>query len=95
MVPLASEDVSEGGLCVRTALDFRLDADARIVVSKLGDLPTASYIEGRVVRRERAEGDSKLTVGIQFVRFVNVSREEFVEKLAAWEAEAADESATG
>ncbi|MGH9336150.1 MAG: PilZ domain-containing protein, partial [Vicinamibacteria bacterium] len=48
-VRLESKNVSGGGLAFETSRKVPVDADTRVLVSGLGDLPPEARIEGRVV----------------------------------------------
>jgi c-di-GMP-binding flagellar brake protein YcgR len=86
MIPFESEDISEGGLCFQTKQELPLEADSRIVVSKLADLHPTAHIEGRITYRREDAVDGHFTVGVEFTGFVNVTRRELAEKIASWEA---------
>ena len=49
LIPVESEDISEGGLRFQTRQELPLEADSRIVVSKLANLHPTAHIEGRIV----------------------------------------------
>ena len=87
-VKLASRDISGGGVSFETSRNIPLDADSRLVLSDVGDLPEGSVIEGRVVRAEKNPESGRYTVGVEFMKFVNVTREELLERIEAWEVRA-------
>jgi c-di-GMP-binding flagellar brake protein YcgR len=84
-ISVQSEDISEGGLCFETRQELPLEADSRIVVSKLPNLHPTAHIEGRIVYRREDAADGRFTVGVEFTGFVNVTRRELAEKIASWE----------
>ena len=78
-------DISGGGLCFESGLDIPLDAKSKIVVGGLGNLPSSAIIEGRVAYRRKQPGTDRYTVGVEFLDFVNTSREELVERIRSWQ----------
>lgn len=92
-VPLKSRDVSGGGLSFETSQKLPLDADSKIVLADVGDLPSGSVIEGRIARAEKDKETGRYVVGVEFQRFVNVTRDELLERIESWEAEAPLEEA--
>jgi len=86
LISVQSEDISEGGLCFETKQELPLEADSRIVVSKLANLHPTAHIEGRVVYRREDALDGRFIVGVEFTGFVNVTRRELAERIASWEA---------
>jgi len=87
-IKLESTDVSGGGVSFETSQKIPLEADSRLVLSDLGDLPPGSLIEGRIVRTEEGSEPGRHKVAIEFVRFVNVTREELLKRIELWEAQA-------
>jgi len=86
-VRLESLDVSAGGLSFETGREVPLSAESRVVVAKLGDIEEPALIEGRVAHVRLDESTGRYVVGIEFTRFVNVTREELAERLEqAWQA---------
>lgn len=85
VVPLESRDISAGGLSFETRKKLPLEADTRVVISKLPDLPSSAHIEARVVRRAQRARDHRFEVALEFTRFVNVTEEELVARIADWE----------
>jgi c-di-GMP-binding flagellar brake protein YcgR len=81
---LESRDVSGGGLSFETRRKVPLEAESRVVVGKLGDLPPAALIRGRVAHRERDPATRRYTVGVEFTEFVNVTREELLAHIETW-----------
>ena len=84
-VDLLSEDVSAGGLAFETSKRIPLEANTRIEISSLGDLPAGTRIEGRVVYRKKSPESGRYRVGVAFDRFVNVDAVELLSRLERWE----------
>ncbi len=84
-VSLESRDVSAGGVSFETGRKVPLAAEARLVLSKLGDMPENAYIRGRVARLGPPDPVTlRVVVGVEFTEFVRVTRDELVEKIARW-----------
>ncbi|HEY7515980.1 MAG TPA: PilZ domain-containing protein [Vicinamibacteria bacterium] len=84
-VSLESRDVSAGGVAFETSQKIPLAAEAKLILSKLGDLPDGALILGRVARLsppDRATG--RILVGVEFTEFVMVTREELLERISRW-----------
>ena len=86
-VELESRDISGGGLCFETSTAIPVDARSKIVVGCLGTLPSSAIIEGRVVYREEKAGKDRFTVGVEFVDFINTTREELLDHIERWREE--------
>ena len=84
-VGIECRDISGGGLSFETGQEIPLDATSKIVVGCLGNLPSSAIIEGRVVYRRKQAGEERYTVGVEFLDFVNTSREELVERIRSWQ----------
>lgn len=84
-VAIECRDISGGGLSFETSREIPLDAKSKIVVGCLGNLPSSAIIEGRVVYRCKQAGTERYTVGVEFLDFVNTSREELVERIRSWQ----------
>jgi c-di-GMP-binding flagellar brake protein YcgR len=80
-VHLESRDISAGGLSFETGREVPLSAESRVVVAKLGDIEEPAFIEGRVARVALDEATGRYVVGVEFTRFVNMTREELQERL--------------
>ncbi len=78
-------EISGGGLSFETLREIPLDAKSKIVVGGLGDLPSSAIIEGRVVYRLKQAGTDRYTIGVEFLDFVNTSREELLERIQSWQ----------
>jgi c-di-GMP-binding flagellar brake protein YcgR len=83
-VGIECRDISGGGLSFETGQEIPLDATSKIVIGCLGTLPSSAIIEGRVVYRLKQAGEERYTVGVEFLDFVNTSREELVERIRLW-----------
>ena len=88
VVQLTCLDVSGGGLSFETGREVPLEADSRLVVGKLGDLPASAHIEGRVTHRAKDGKTGRYRIGVEFTSFANVTREELLERIEAWKAQA-------
>ena len=84
-VEIESRDISGGGLSFETHREIPLDARSKIVMGRLGNLPASAIIEGRVVYRVKQAGTDRFTVGVEFLDFVNTSREELLERIQSWQ----------
>ncbi len=88
-VAIECRDISGGGLSFETRREIPLEARSEVVVGRLGDLPSSAIIEGRVVYRLKRAGTGLYTVGVEFLDFVNTSREVLVERIQAWQVDSA------
>ncbi len=84
-VELECLDISGGGLAFETRREIPLDAKSKIVIGRLGNLPSSAIIEGRVVYQLKQAGTDRYRVGVEFLDFVNTSREELVERIRSWQ----------
>lgn len=80
-VRLESLDISAGGVSFETGREVPVAAESRVVVAKLGDIAEPALIEGRVAHVRQDEVTGRFVVGIEFTRFVNVTREDLVQRL--------------
>jgi c-di-GMP-binding flagellar brake protein YcgR len=87
MIRLESRDLSGGGLAFETSKKIPIEANSRVVVARLGDLSDSAQIEGRVVYL-RKEPTGRYSIGLEFTRFINVTQEELLNRIAEWESEA-------
>ncbi len=78
-------DISGGGLSFETRREIPLDARSKIVMGRLGNLPSSAIIEGRVAYRRKQAGTDRYTIGVEFLDFVNTSREELLERIQSWQ----------
>jgi PilZ domain-containing protein len=83
-VALESRDVSAGGLSFEAGHEVPLEAEARLVLSRLGDLPEGALIRGRVTRIVPDPATGRNLVGVEFFEFVLVTREELVARIERW-----------
>lgn len=87
-VEIECRDISGGGLSFETQREIPLDSKSKIVMGRLGNLPPSAIIEGRVVYRIKEADTNMFTIGVEFLDFVNTSREELLERIEAWQDEA-------
>ena len=83
-VALESRDVSAGGVSFETSQKIPLEAETRLLLSKLGDLPEGALIRGRVARVVRDPATGRALVGVEFREFVSVTQEELLERIGRW-----------
>jgi hypothetical protein len=83
-VALESRDLSAGGLSFEAGHDVPLAAEARLVLSRLGDLPEGALIRGRVTRLTPDPVTGRNVVGVEFSEFVLVTREELLARIERW-----------
>jgi c-di-GMP-binding flagellar brake protein YcgR len=84
-IHLESRDVSAGGVSFETSRGIPVEAESRVVVSDLGDLATLTFIRGRVAHLKQDPATGRYTVGIEFLEFVNTTREELAARIEAWQ----------
>jgi c-di-GMP-binding flagellar brake protein YcgR len=84
-IHLESKDVSAGGVSFETSRGIPVEAESRVVVSDLGDLATPTFIRGRVAHLKQDPVTGRYTVGIEFLEFVNTTREELAARIEAWQ----------
>ncbi len=84
-IHLESKDVSAGGVSFETGQGIPLEAESRVVVSQLGDLTASTVIRGRVAYLKQDPATGRYTVGIEFIDFVNTTREELVARIEDWQ----------
>ena len=83
-VALESKDVSGGGLAFVTRSRLPIDAASRVIVSRLGDLPSSAQILARVAYRREDPETGGYTVGLEFTEFVDVTRDELLARIEGW-----------
>ncbi len=83
-VSIESRDISGGGLCFETRSKIPLSAQSKIIMGRLGNLPGSALIEGRIVYRRKQQDSDRYTVGVEFVEFVNTTREEVLQYIDLW-----------
>jgi c-di-GMP-binding flagellar brake protein YcgR len=86
-IPLESRDLSGGGLSFETSRKVPLHAKSKVVVSQLGDLGEPALIHGRVAHTQMNPDTGRYTVGLEFIEFVNVTREDLLARIEAWARE--------
>ncbi len=91
-VGIECSDISGGGLSFETPREIPLGVNSKIVLGRMGNLPSSAIIEGRVVYRRKQAGTDRYTVGVEFLDFVNTSREELVERIQTWQGDDASMS---
>jgi hypothetical protein len=81
-VAVEAKDVSNGGLAFETKTALPLEAQATLMLGKLDGLPSTAHIEARIVHcQPHADGES-FTIGVKFVRLVDVTLEELVARVS-------------
>jgi c-di-GMP-binding flagellar brake protein YcgR len=83
-IHLESRDVSASGLSFETSRAIPIDAESRIVIARLGDLQRPALIHGRIAYRMKDPDSGRYTVGLEFTRFENTTREELLAHLESW-----------
>jgi PilZ domain-containing protein len=81
MVTVEAVDVSKGGLAFETKTPLPKDAKTTVMVGKLDGLPGSAHIEARVVHSKAVPGTDSFQVGVQFVRFVDITPEELIARV--------------
>ena len=82
-------------MCFETRKKLPLSAQSKIIMGRLGDLPGSALIEGRIIYRRKQQDTERYTVGVEFVEFVNTTRDEILQHIEEWckkESAPADES---
>lgn len=90
MIPVQSSDVSAGGIAFDTSRELPMDGTSRLVLSKIGGLPEAAEIRGRIVRCRKDPETKRYSVGVAFTELVGVSEKQLVASLARLETAAPD-----
>ncbi len=83
-VSIESRDISGGGLCFETRSKLPLSAQSKIIMGRLGDLPATALIEGRIVYRRKQKDSKRYMVGVEFIEFVNTTRDEVLRLIDLW-----------
>jgi c-di-GMP-binding flagellar brake protein YcgR len=91
-IHLESRDVSGGGLAFDTSRKIPLNAKSKVVVSKLGEVSEPAMIYGRVAHRSKDPETGRYTIGLEFIEFVNVSREELLAHIEKWAQELTEQA---
>ena len=53
-------------------------------MGRLGDLPATVLIEGRIVYRRKQKDSERYMVGVEFIEFVNTTRDEVLRHIDLW-----------
>lgn len=83
-VRVESIDFSSGGVAFETSQKLPIDSRSRLVLERIADLPASSSIEGRVAHIRRQPESTRYMVGVEFSRFVGVTREQLREAMRKW-----------
>lgn len=92
-IQLESFDVSGGGISFQSDKRIPVQANSRILVSKLGNLPPSAHIVGRVVYRWKNPNTGRYSIGVEFEKFVNVTQQELLQRIERWKV--GEEEASG
>jgi hypothetical protein len=84
MVEMESNNVSVGGLSFETRREIPLDAEALVMVSRLGDLPPSAQIKARIVHCRPNPATDAFLVGLKFTEFVGVTPEQLLARIETW-----------
>jgi c-di-GMP-binding flagellar brake protein YcgR len=85
LVPVESRDISAGGVAFETSRELPLEAESRLVLSRLGDLPEAAAILGTVIHRGKNPVTHRYKVGVEFTQFVHITQEKLITTIRNWE----------
>lgn len=85
-VEIQTNDVSQGGLCFDTGRDLPVEADAFIMVGRLGgDIPESAQIHGRIAHSQLLDAATKrYRLGLEFGKLVDVTPEQLSRRIEAW-----------
>ena len=81
MVTVEALDISKGGLAFETKTPLPKDAKTTVMLGKLEGLPGSAHIEARVVHSKPIPGSDSFQVGVEFVRFVDITPEELLARV--------------
>jgi c-di-GMP-binding flagellar brake protein YcgR len=90
-IHLESRDVSGGGLAFETSRKIPLNAKSKVVVSKIGEVAEPAMIHGRVAHRSKDPVTGRYTIGLEFIEFVNVTREQLLAHIDTWSRELSEQ----
>jgi hypothetical protein len=90
-VGVEAKDISSGGLAFETKTGLPLEARATIMLGKLDGLPSTAHIEARIVHCEPHPDGETFTIGVKFVRLVDVTAAELVARVSPGPAPSASE----
>jgi len=85
-VEIQTRDISLGGLCFETGRDIPVEADAFIMVGRLGgDIPDSAQIHAKVAHSQLLDGGAnRYRLGLQFGKLVDVTAEQLSRRLDEW-----------
>ena len=85
-VEIQTRDVSLGGLCFETGRDVPVEADAFIMVGRLGgDIPDSAQIHARVAHSQLVDGaTNRYRLGLEFEKMVDVTAEQLSRRIDEW-----------
>jgi c-di-GMP-binding flagellar brake protein YcgR len=86
-VEIESQNVSMGGLFFQTRREIPLQAESRIMVSRLGGLPDSAQIEAKIVHCRKDAATGGYLIGVMFTGWVGVTPEELRARIEAWKAQ--------
>lgn len=86
-VEIEAQNVSMGGLFFETRKEIPLQAESRIMVSRLGGLPESAQIEAKVVHCRKDSASGSYLVGVMFTGWVGVTPEQLRQRIEVWKAE--------
>lgn len=81
MVTVEARDISAGGLAFQTQTLLPNDAKTTVMLGSLEGLPASAHIEARVVHSNPLPGSEYFSVGVRFVRFVDITAEELIARV--------------
>jgi hypothetical protein len=82
-VGVEAKDISNGGLAFESKTALPQEARATVMLGKLPGLPATAHIEARIVHCEPQGDGETFTIGVKFVRLVDVTAEELVARVSA------------
>jgi c-di-GMP-binding flagellar brake protein YcgR len=94
MVPIECRDLSLGGLSFETRQEIPLEADSKVVLSKVGNLPEGASIEGKVVHRSKNPTTGRYWVGVEFTKFHNLTQQDIEACIGSFKFSLADPDRT-
>ena len=87
-VEIETQNISMGGLFFETRKEIPLQAESRIMVSRLGGLAESAQIEAKVVHCRKDSMSGNYLVGVMFTGWVGVTPEQLRERIEVWKAQA-------
>jgi c-di-GMP-binding flagellar brake protein YcgR len=95
LVPVESRDFSVGGVGFETGRKLPLEADSRLVLSQMGDLPESAAIMGTVVHRGKNPVTDRYKVGVEFTQLVHITEEKLIATIRDWETRSSPRARAG